>query len=597
MGRDLPHSGRWARAVALGLMLGGASAPPVSLAEETPRRVAAIVSPDGRREAHALSVVGPDGTQTNRIAVANADGSGRRFVATTFDAPASVSWYGDDRLIVQVESKPLDFRIIDLDGREVEVRHLPDRCEIQYFALSPDGRQVVYSGFLDRKDKQRGQFGLFVVELATGAIRKLTEQNVKTDPAWSPDSTMVAVGIGGYVKDYALTVYRVATGESETLPSKGVGIAWSPDGGSLAFTANVVRGGSWLRGIPLDGQIGIWDRAAGTLTPVGPAGVNICDKPPVRWELGGSHAPTWSRDGRRIAFRRTESRSGVGLDEKKVAIWVATRDGSGARPVLDHDVDAFDWLADGSTLLWTRAGHLSRLDVEHPGEATSKPARPSGRYTVVGTIRDPDGKPIPGVAVRVAFGPGPTMRSSVPVETDAEGRYRIDFGRGMMGSTDPAYPQPAHISAEKPGYVDRDLGRSGRLGMVRADPPEPVTQPLAGIVYPDRPYTLDLVMTPATQVRARLTDPDGRPLARFRVNLDASFRPGNGVASAVTDDQGVAILEPIPQVATRFVLGAGRVEVASDALPERGPGDRKVHLTYDALDATLRWEDDPAPDK
>ena len=67
-------------------------------------------------------------------------------------------------------------------------------------------------------------------------------------------------------------------------------------------------------------------------------------------------------------------------------------------------VEFAGWMPDGKAVIWTRAGHLGRVDLEGLVELGPTPAHPHGRWSIAGTIRDGDGRPLPGVKMKVATG-------------------------------------------------------------------------------------------------------------------------------------------------------------------------------------------------
>jgi Tol biopolymer transport system component len=575
-------------------------------------RVTRLVSPDGRREAHGLYVIRPDGEATSKIVVAEADGTGRRAVDVKLEGAAEVYWYGNDRLAYSTDvprrrrgrgqahsgpdaapSVPL-YTIVDLDGRTAETIRLPEECDPLYHALSPDGRSVAYCGRLTAGEDEKYQYGLFVVDVATGKVRNVLKEAVKTLPAWSPDSRKLAIGAaGGYVKDYPLTVIEVETGQAEAVGCNGVGAAWSPDGQALAFTTEVVQGGSWGAGIPFDGRIGVWDLTKKTMIHVSPPGVNVHDKDSGRWELAGSHRPVWSPDGRRLAYRRSHSIQGGRVDLQSEETWVVNRDGTGARKVLNHQAKVA-WLPDGKTLLWLNEGRVGRVDVDAPVALGPTPSRPIGAFSVTGTIVDEIGRPLPGVAVTVARGMF-TLFPTEPVVTDEQGHYTAHFGPGM-DTTDGINLQPAIVHASKPGYYEKNLCRAGNLGMAFMRPEGTRTERFVAIVYPGHPYRLDLTMLPAARVQGRLVDLEKKPLAGISVWLDGESYPATNVlASAKTDEQGRFRFVSVPLLPYRFSIGSGRVAIRSDPMPFREAGERPVVLVYRALDAVLDWSTAPDP--
>jgi TolB protein len=96
-------------------------------------------------------------------------------------------------------------------------------------------------------------------------------------------------------------------------------LAWSPDGGKLAFVSHFVKRGIWV--MDADGRN--LERLVAATAAYGPAVMS----------------PTWSPDGRRIAFTR---RSYGDRD-----IWVVNADGSNARR-LARTPRRFEWEVDWS---------------------------------------------------------------------------------------------------------------------------------------------------------------------------------------------------------------------------------------------------------
>lgn len=585
------------------LAMAGAGALAAEVAKPA-MRVTRLVSPDGRRQAYGMQIIGSGGDVSSKIVVALADGTDRRALDITFEATDQVFWFGNDRLVYPVDpprltrrkpAPPVDqlpgptYRVIDLDGRTVETIRLPRACDPLYVVFSPDGRSIAYCGGLRTGEQGRADHGLFVVDVATGAVKNVLKEAVKTHPAWSPDSRKLAIGAaGGYVNDYPLTIIDVATGEAEALGCNGVGATWSPDGQALAFTTEVARGGSWLHGIPVDGRLGVWDLAKKTLTHVSPRGVNISDKAAERWEMAGAHHPVWSPDGRRLAYRQSHSVRGKQADEESDETWVVNRDGTGARKVLNLQAEVA-WLPDNTTLLWLHEGRVGRVDTDRPLALGPTPSRPIGRFSVTGTIVDEAGRPLPGVAVTVARGMA-SLFPTRPVETDEQGHYTVHFEPGML-AYDGVMLQPAIVHAARPGYYEKDLCRAGNLGMAFRRPDQATPDAYVAIVYPGHPYRLDFTMLPAARVRGQLLNVEKKPLAGISVCLEGERYPATSVlACEKTDEQGRFRLESVPLLPYRFTIGSGRVTIRSDPMLFREAGERQVVLTYRALDAVLEWK-------
>lgn len=226
---------------------------------------------------------------------------------------------------------------------------LPDGCDVLYKTLSPDGRFLAYVGeYTD--DTGTKQYGLFVVENGSRKVRRLLETAVKTVPAWSPDSRRLAIGNSpGYGNRYPLVIVDVQSSEVSETGVQGVGAAWSPDGRFIAVSTEIVRGGNWSHGIPIDGRIGVWDVEKKKLSPVTPPGYNIEDDIGGNYGMGGSFDPVWSPDGRWIAYRRITVFIEGKRDERSDEIWIADREGREFRKAFEGSKKVC-WSADGKSL-------------------------------------------------------------------------------------------------------------------------------------------------------------------------------------------------------------------------------------------------------
>jgi Tol biopolymer transport system component len=144
-------------------------------------------------------------------------------------------------------------------------------------AWSPDGSRLVFSG----RQATGGRADLYVLELATGRVRRLTTEGGRA-PAWSQRG-LIAFTRGGSANNPGTgTVYSVRPngGGLRRLITRASDPAWSPRGTRLVV---VRRGGARTR---------LWTlRTDGTrkhrMTTPG------ADSPAL---------PTWSPDGRQIAY-------------------------------------------------------------------------------------------------------------------------------------------------------------------------------------------------------------------------------------------------------------------------------------------------------
>ena len=188
-------------------------------------------------------------------------------------------------------------------------------------AWAPDGRRLAFT--LARSD---GKARLYVLNVGGGSARRVPVAGPRLySPAWSPDGRRLAfvrVSVrGGDEGASAIVIADVEGGEEQVLlteredpPSAAfVGdLAWSPDGSRIAFT----RAQFDERGVV---RIAIYSVAAGGGTP--------------QLLARDAAEPAWSPDGRQIAFSSTRDRNGRTCYEQchyRPELYVMDADGSNA---------------------------------------------------------------------------------------------------------------------------------------------------------------------------------------------------------------------------------------------------------------------------
>ena len=139
-----------------------------------------------------------------------------------------------------------DLVILDVRRNREERRIEVPLSGLQTPAWSPDGRQLVFTGF------DGGLSDLYVINRDGTGLRRLTnDRYADLQPAWSPDGNTIAfVTDRGPETDFDLlrfanmriALYDLATGTVEPLPrmeqGKNINPAWSPDGRALAFVSD-----------------------------------------------------------------------------------------------------------------------------------------------------------------------------------------------------------------------------------------------------------------------------------------------------------------------------------------------------------------------
>ena len=161
-----------------------------------------------------------------------------------------------------------------------------------------------------------------------------------TSPVWSPDGTTIAFVSN---RNYLSSIYVMnADGSNARLVTDKVidagELAWSPDGEKIAFSGGA-RGSIGFKLPSVD--IYVINVDGGGLAK-------------LTRDSGVNGNPTWSPDGKQIAFGRIREKV------SKSTIWVMTADGSEQRmlPISQNDGSEFyggqpSWSPDGTKILFT----------------------------------------------------------------------------------------------------------------------------------------------------------------------------------------------------------------------------------------------------
>jgi Tol biopolymer transport system component/DNA-binding winged helix-turn-helix (wHTH) protein len=204
-------------------------------------------------------------------------------------------------------------------------------------ALSPQGDAVAYVS--DRT----GAFEIYVRALGgTATDTPLTNdggQNVQ--PAWSPDGRYLAYH--SYRRG-GIWLIPARGGVPRQVAAAGSNPAWSPDGTRLAFQSDEhadVTPTAWLA------------TSGSTIWVVDADGRNARELTRLGSPLGGHASPTWSRDGRFLAFTVFEAGPDCGLwllNLASNAVTVLERDRGFFEPVFAPDGRSI-YVAGGAALI------------------------------------------------------------------------------------------------------------------------------------------------------------------------------------------------------------------------------------------------------
>ncbi len=315
-------------------------------------------APDGSR----IAVVGGGRLRTGQLRTV--DAATGAVIELPVRNPSGPAYSPDGRWIAYAASGPAGGRELWLwsvtERRAVQLTDLGVR--LNSWSWAPDGSRIAFSSML------RGAFDIYTVEVPDGSVRRLSaDSRYDVQPSWTPDGRTIlfvrldegwrnheviaidaATGGGArtVVRDTDFFDYRVgaefgpaqvsprgdlvlfrshrsgwlnwwlvplaggeprplaaeAADQSSQKPFRGYA-RWSPDGQHVVYTSNL-NGTNVLRLAPVDGG------APRTL---------------VAPELGVVATPTWSPDGRRIAFTLSDPQRPMDLYVVDVASGAVTR--------------------------------------------------------------------------------------------------------------------------------------------------------------------------------------------------------------------------------------------------------------------------------
>ncbi|MEG3175975.1 S41 family peptidase [Sphingomonas sp. RB3P16] len=256
-------------------------------------------------------------------------------------------------------------------------------------ALSPDGQKVAVIG--------HGEVFATAAKDGGTAQRITNTLGAEREVVWSPDSRRALV-ISERGLAHALVEYDVASGRETVLTTQGIASApaYAPDGKSAAYVLN--------------------DRELHVVTLAGGADRTLFTGAIATDERDGPR-PTWSPDGRYIAFPLLDARSFVNVHVVPAA-------GGAARPVSflgNGQMGGIAWSPDGKYILFDTAqrsedSRIVRIDLlphvpkfkEDKFSDLFKPGKQPGTPDTPGDIPTPPApKPLPSAAKKGAAAPVP----------------------------------------------------------------------------------------------------------------------------------------------------------------------------------------------
>lgn len=222
-----------------------------------------------------------------------------------------------------------------------------------YPSLSPDGRRVLYSSFLEEN-----VYEIYSYELSDGSVDQLTDRNgVLTSPEYSPDGQMIAFTRWAPRTDrYQIMTMENNGNNPNNIPRiEGWDPTWSPDGKRILFASNM-NGSTQLYVVREEGrglqQISNLPSIRGR-SDWSPDGQNIVTYSGEAWhrelyimnadgsnvrqlspEGGNSQGPSFSPDGMWVAFTAYFDNYG---DDHGCEIYIIRIDGTDLRRLTNND--------------------------------------------------------------------------------------------------------------------------------------------------------------------------------------------------------------------------------------------------------------------
>jgi Tol biopolymer transport system component len=213
--------------------------------------------------------------------------------------------------------------VMTSDGSDIQ-QVTPDSIEVHSFAISPDGSELVASIDGD----------IFIINIASGSMKKLTHNRSTYAPEWSPNGKYIAFSdrFGEYAElcviDTGGLEYRRLTPFHTN--EGNISSTWAPDSKEIAFQG---RGYDFFI-VNIDNPRGIRQ-----ITHTGSDKISIVAR----------KFPSWSPDGKKIAYFKECLESGL----YHGGIYIMNTDGSDPTLILELNGRAIiDWSPDSQYITY-----------------------------------------------------------------------------------------------------------------------------------------------------------------------------------------------------------------------------------------------------
>lgn len=251
-------------------------------------------------------------------------------------------------LLFEPAPRPGSTMLVWVDRRSVVVDSLVAPTDAQTFAISGDGRRIVFTGF-----------GMWVVDRARNVMTRLQVETASgqstIDAMWDPGDSLISYQTR-FVGVNTLRLYHLSTGTSDSLFAVARRVplrpSWSPDGHRIAFTLRSGAVGSfeepWIYSLDERRAWRVWEPKGNIAAPAwSPDGgwlayesdetgapevylrsLNGRDAP-MRVSSAGGQVPRWRADGRALFFRAPDGSimevgvvqgRALGLSQPRVAV-------------------------------------------------------------------------------------------------------------------------------------------------------------------------------------------------------------------------------------------------------------------------------------